>query len=231
MKFPIFRSLALSSSTYFLSCSIGYSAAIATPTWEGDPLTTSALYNFTTDDRTAAPDEFTNPYGTPSLLVEDVTPPGSGWQDPNEEFQSVRAAGEGGAWDLGPSGKMTFTVPVSNPLGLSSMDLEIHVAFAWQETFGPDSEPTFSLTSGSPTSQEIERFTLENDFIGDWIGTVWQASFEDFTDDQITLVFDGDALGSVLEQVSIQTRIIPEPSSLVFLGLGLGSALLRRNRR
>jgi hypothetical protein len=232
MNFSFSNRIGLFSATLIFSAPLSQAAAIAAPAWEGDVNTTSALYNFPTDNRTSDPDEFSNPYGTPVLLVEDVTPPGSGWQnpDPNVPNQSIREDGEGGAWDLGPSGQMTFGVPIGNSLGLSPMDLEIHVSFVWQELFGPESEPGFSLTSGNPTFETIDRFTVVNETIGDWEATVWQATFENFSEEELTLVFEGDSNGSVLEQVSIQTRVVPEPSALVLIFAGLGAFVFRRNR-
>jgi len=196
------------------------------PSWDGDPLSTYTSYTFTTDSRTAPPEEFVNPHGTPALLVEDEQFFGTGWQDPDGEFQLVREP-DSGAWDLGQSGKMSIIVPITDSLGLSPKDLVVFVDLIWY--LGPVSTPTFAIAGAFPIIESFESELVAPDGAGSWRRTVWQAEFEDYTPDHITLVLQAPWNGSVIESVNIYT-LVPEPSGAALLCLALGGLAMRRRR-
>lgn len=196
------------------------------PTWDGEPQSTYASYKFTTDSRTAPPEDFVNPHGTPALLVEDERFFGTGWQDPNGEFQLVREP-DSGAWDLGQSGKMSMIVPIADSLGLSPKDLEFFVEFIWY--LGPVNTPTFSIAGATPILQTIESELVRTDGAGSWRRTVWQASFEDYTPNSVTFELQAPSNGSVIETVNIYT-LVPEPSGAMLLCLGIMGLAMRRRR-
>lgn len=197
------------------------------PPWDGEPLTTYANYTFTTNSRTAAPEAYTNPHGVPALLVEDEQFFGTGWQDPDGEFQLTRVAGEG-AWDLGQFGKMSITIPIAPPGDLTPKELVVFLNFIWY--LGPVNTPTFTVASHTATSQFVESEFVQADGAGSWRRTVWQATFEDYVPDSITLVLQAPWNGSVIDSVALYT-LIPEPSAalLAFVS-GLGFCLRRRRR-
>jgi hypothetical protein len=198
------------------------------PSWDGAPLSTFTSYKFTTDSRTAPPEEFTNSHVTPTLLVEDEQFFGTGWQDPDPdvEFQLVREP-TSGTWDLGQAGKMSIMIPISKPLDISPKDLEIFVDMIWY--FGPVNTPTFAAAQASPIFQSFESELVAPDGAGSWRRTVWQATFEDYIADSITLEFQSPSNGSVIDSVKIYT-LIPEPSgaALVVLAFGVFAAMRRR---
>ena len=218
------------ASIFLLLCLAALSgkamAITLVPSWDGDPLSTYTSYTFTTDSRTAAPEDFVNPHGTPALLVEDEQFFGTGWQDPNGEFQLVREP-DSGAWDLGQSGKMSIVVPIADSLGLSPKDLEFFVEFIWY--LGPVGSPTFSISGATPILQTTDSELVRTDGAGSWRRTVWQATFEDYTPNSVTFELQAPSNGSVIETVNIYT-LVPEPSGAMLLCLGIAGLAMRRRR-
>lgn len=198
------------------------------PSWDGEPLSTSASYTFTTNSRTAPPEDFVNPHGTPDLLVEDEQFFGTGWQDPDPdvEFQLFRVPGEG-SWDLGQFGTMSITIPITTAGGTAAKDLEVFVNLIWY--LGPVNTPTFSITGATPNWQLFESELVRPDGAGSWQRTVWQATFDGYTPDEVTLVLQAPWNGSVIDSVEVYT-LIPEPSGAALLCLGLGGLAMRRRR-
>ena len=202
------------------------SATTLVPDWNGDPLSTSANYVFTTSSRTAPPESFVNPFGTPSLLVEDEQFFGTGWQDPNGVFQLTRVAAEG-AWDLGQAGRLSIDIPVSALGDTSPKDLHVFVNFIWY--LGPVGSPSVQLVGHSPTTQSLTSEFVEADGAGSWRRTIWQATFDDYTGDSILLRLQAPTNGSVVDSVAAYT-LIPEPSGALMIALALGGLVFLRRR-
>lgn len=208
-------------------CLPGLSSAIVTvPSWEGEPNSTFASYTFTTGDRTAPPEASTNPYGAPSLLVEDEQIFGTGWQDPDEPFKLTRVAGEG-AWDLGQEGRLSITIPIASAGDTSTKPLEFFVNVVWY--LGPVNTPIFTVDGHAPTTSAFESELVELDGAGSWRRTVWQASFDDYEADTATLVLQAPSNGSVIDSVTIYS-LIPEPGPVILVVLGAVGLALRRQR-
>jgi hypothetical protein len=207
-------------------CGGSAQAVTLSPSWEGGPMTSYSSYTFTTSSRTAPPEAFSNPHGVSTLLVEDEQFFGTGWQDPNGDFQLTRVPGEG-AWDLGMSGKMSITIPIAPPGDFSPKELEVFVNLIWY--LGPVNTPNFAIGNHTPSNQSFESELVQSDGAGSWRRTVWQASFEAIESDSITLVLQAPSNGSVIDAVTVHT-MIPEPSSAVF-AIASGLAFFFRRRR
>ncbi len=206
-------------------CSISHAITLV-PAWEGDPLTTDASYTFTTNSRTAPPEDYNNPHGPPALLVEDETFFGTGWQDPNGEYQLTRVPGEG-AWDLGQAGRLSITIPISVAGDLSAKELEVFVNLIWYQS--PASAPSITIGGHIPTTSFFESELVQSDGAGSWRRTVWSATYDGFTPDFLTLVFQAPSNGSVIDAITAYT-LIPEVGTVSLILLGASIMVMRRNR-
>ncbi|WP_411846724.1 PEP-CTERM sorting domain-containing protein [Roseibacillus persicicus] len=214
---------------------LSHGALALTPTWENDPFTTETHYTFTTDNKTAPPEEFRNENGTPSLAVVDDPVFGAGWQRPNT-IDAARTP-DSGAWDMGQGeegvdGYLSISVPLGSRVGLSSQELNIFVEFIWFSVAGIATEPLFFLEGATPITSIVEREQVAVETLSTWERTVWQASFSDFSSDIATLTLQAPTgQGSVIEEVNIYTisaAPIPEPGTMAFLAVGLMGFLRRR---
>jgi hypothetical protein len=221
------RAIPRPLSAMMLALCAGPASAITlVPPWDGEPLTTYANYTFTTNSRTAPPEAYTNPHGVPALLVEDEQFFGTGWQDPNGEFQLTRVPGEG-AWDLGQHGKMSITVPIVATGDLTPKELVVFMNLIWYS--GPVSTPTFTVENHVPISQSSQSEIVQFDGAGQWRRTVWEATFTGYLPDSITLVLQAPWNGSVIDSVALYT-LIPEPSAALLAVVSCFGICLRRRR-
>jgi hypothetical protein len=199
----------------------------AVPVWKDDPLTTFASYTFTTPSTTPAPEEVRNPYGSPMLTVNPELFFGTGWQDPNGEFQLTRVPGEG-AWDLGQFGNMALTIPVA-PVAGSVKDLDVFIDCVWYQ--GPVSIPTFGVSGLTPATLLVTQELVQPDGAGSWRRTNWDASFLNETADSITVMLQAPWNGSVVDSLTVYTRYVPEPGTATLVLLALAFAARRQRNQ
>lgn len=204
-------------------------AAVFVPAWDGQPGTTSALFTFETSDKQAPPSVVRNPYGSVSMLVENETTLGAGWMDPAEPFHLTRNGT--GAWDLGQNGLISIVVPVSEggAGSVHAIDLFMHVV--WYQ--GPMGVPEYGVDGLSPSHENSVDSLLQADGPGAWYQTVWEAGFDNVTENELTLEIQAPWNGAVVESIAIYTRstVIPEPSSLLLAGVAVGGfSILGRKR-
>lgn len=205
-------------------------ASVLVPEWDGRPGTTSALFAFATGDKEVSPTSSRNPYGSVTMLVENETVWGAGWMAPGDPYGLTRGNG-GGAWDLGQHGLISIMVPVSE-IGRESVnmiDLFMHVI--WYQ--GPMGTPGFEMSGQTPSYQNLVDLFVEADGPGAWYGTTWEATFDNVTDNELTLSIQAPWNGAVVESIAIYTRTtpVPEPSSLLLLGLAAGGLPFLRKRK
>ena len=200
-------------------------ADILVPDWDGDADTTSVLYSFLTDTNPPVPDTIVNPYGPVVSDLFVVAPQGSGWQDPTDPFMLHRDDGTG-AWDVGPNGFITYDVPFADgSLSLYTLELVIDV-IAYQN---PSVLPSIEV-SGTVLEGDLYSFLEEPDVIGSWMHQVWTGTVQVASSSIISIDITGDAVkGSLIDRVSIYTRVIPEPASISLILMA--SALLLAFKR
>ena len=225
MRIPSF--LAIASAALLLPMTKAGAAAFVPP-WDGDPLSTTQIHTFSTDSLTPVPETLANAYGTPATEIVVVEPSGTGWQDPAlGGLSSTRVEGEG-AWDVGVGGSITITIPIA-PAGDFTpkfLDIGIDVVFLSSLASGP----SLDLVEDTPLLLTGQDSLVEIDGIRFWSRTVWEASFENFTSDTLTVVLSApDNNISVIDRVAIYT-VIPEPGAAALALLG-GLWLLAGRRR
>ena len=177
------------------------------PPWRGQPGTTYARWEFSTDNPNPAPDEEYNPNG-PSQTQ--VTPgPGMGWLPELD--------GRFGVWQL--SGRIEIGIPNYPPAGPLKY---IWVQLTWQGQ--SPGRPTVSET----ISGEIGRL-LDEQAASPWLHSTFVIDIE--PNPQYEVVSIEGPIN--VDEVVIDTICIPEPSSLAVFSVGLlGLAgAVRRKRR
>jgi len=215
--------------TFIKSAFSGFFIAISTasltladvaPSWRGDPGSTLQRWDFTGNSTTPSPEVLTNPYGTPTLLVDYNPPLGEGY------YGSSPAPNMGvhtGIWDIA-NGSMSFGIP-SVAVPAFYLQIQLQVTY-WLDI---NQSPSFSLLPGAvqigPTIT-----TLVDDPAGSgaWYSDliVWEVT-PGPASQAITLL--GNAtLGSVIDQVIIDTKPVPEPTAFALGGIFAGLLFLRR---
>lgn len=218
------------AALFSLMASASLQAAYILPAWSGEQRTTSATFDFTTSSETASPETSSNPYGNPSLLVENEMTYGAGWMDPANAFHLTRGLGSG-AWDLGKNGKLSIMIPIADSGNSLPKNVDFVLDLVWYQ--GPMGMPGYSINGLAPAITDSFQELVELDAAGSWQRTIWTASFENITADTITLEIFAPSNGAVIDSVGLRTRfsVIPEPGSVLLVGIAvMGSATLRRRK-
>ena len=203
-------------------------ADVLVPGWDGDADTTSVYYSFQTDTNPPVPDTVTNSYGA----VQSQLLPGAlsgGWADPTDPFGLTRADGTG-TWNINDDGYIAYQVPFSDgSLSLYTLELVIDVIAYQGITALPD-----IAVSGTVLEHDLYQFLEEPDseFPGaNWMHQVWTGTVQVASSSIISVDLTGAASqGSVLDRVSIYTRVIPEPTAISLILLSSGFALVIKRR-
>ena len=217
-----FNGIFLALVTIFIAPA---AARAATPIWLGEPQTTFATYTFTTPSSTPAPEAGDNPYGSPLMSIA-VGVFGTGWQDPNGQFQLTRVPGEG-AWDLGDFGSITASIPIG-PNDSLPKTVDVFIDMIWYQ--GPVSEPAVNAAALTPASLLVSQEFVQADGAGSWRRTIWSAVFEDVTAPSITLQAQAPWNGSVVDSFNVYTRYVPEPGTAALVLMALAAGVARRKR-
>jgi hypothetical protein len=179
------------------------------PPWRGQPGTTFGMWEFSTSNPNPLPElGYIYPYGMPTTEVY----PGL--------FQSWQSTwgGRSGVWPL--SGEIYVTIP---NLPLPNPFKDIWVQLTWAEQ-APNVDPTVTETRFSVPSTVVSEVPLA----GGWFHTTYLIHIEPNPDWEKILI-----TGAVnVDEMVIDTRCIPEPTTMALLGLGVaGLAFCGRCRR
>jgi len=211
-------------------------AVIPTPVWYGDENTTYQSYTFSTSSTTASPEQVTNPYGSPELLVAYVPSGGvgTGYQDPANEFAINRVDG---AWDLGPDGSIQITVPVAPPVGEGlGYVVDVYISVVYEPTPGFYNPPDVFVTPTTSLANSLNP-TFEQDGFFYWGLKTAEGTIGEVPSELLTVLIDATGeTGSLIDTIEVHTRyqaIVPEPgaTALVFGVFTLIGLVIRRSRR
>jgi len=199
----------LPSRIGLFGCAIAALAAAtgahAQPQWAGAANTTEQNFRFTTPHLQAGAEALRNPYGNPQAAVVVTAPFGTGWQDPTAAF-STSGVNEDGAWDLGPEGTITVTLPFAPTLtdpGLSYR-LEFHVRLVAYEI--PVALPVVTAPGLGLEGVSSSVVTVKQETLGRYRAVTWTAAAAVAQGNAVSLLFTATSQGALIDEIEVHTR-------------------------
>lgn len=191
------------------------------PEWRDSDGATFQHWTFSTDANPAAPEVVRNAYGDPTAVIT-VGDMGIGWVD-------VDIFGYGsmsGVWDLGSGGTIDLYVP-NRPTPGPYKDIWVQITYLLDPFDAPEVNVIGAELIGEPESQIVE----ELPGFGQWICAVSKWRIYPNPDNEIVQITAGN-FGSVIDQIVVDTKCVPEPSCMVsLLAGGVGLVIGRRRRK
>lgn len=178
------------------------------PPWRGEPRSTMQGWEFLTDNTNPPPDYIVNPYGVPSMSISDGT-----W--------FPESNGRSGVWSFVAGG---IGVEIPNALGGTEKEVWLQLTY-WDN-------------GGLVVSVDGLLGTLvETDMLPDeWLHSTW--SFDlGYNPTSEFLRIQGAQGGAAVDELVVDTicrggeqQAVPEPATLMLLGVGVLAAMRRRRR-
>ncbi len=190
------------------------------PTWRGTEGATLQQWAFTTGANPAVPEVVNNAYGGPTatMVVGDL---GIGWIDV-DHFGSYGS--RTGMWDLGAMGTIDLDIP-NRPAAGAYKDIWVQVTYF----MGMFDTPEVSIEGAQFLGSESQVVEQVDDFDA-WVCAVSKWRITPNPNSEVVRV-TANCLGSLIDQVVVDTKCVPEPSCIVTLLAGAVGMLISRRRR
>ncbi|MBN2376805.1 MAG: PEP-CTERM sorting domain-containing protein [Sedimentisphaerales bacterium] len=217
---------------FLMALSVGWlcgtvSAAISNdtpPAWRGDNNTTSQAWEFADSsnpavEETGAP--WDNPYGSPTASILQsgggLVPPGdpdTKWMSAHPQFGSDQHFG---VWRFYGNDYLELVIP-NDPVERTTKEIYL------QLTYSASAYPIFETTPGFAGIELVSDYALDSNYdILTLLITI------EPNPDSETIELRPNDCTMYIDQIIVDTRCIPEPMSMVLLGLG-AVALIRRRK-
>lgn len=196
---------ALLAVASFLASLLAGSLVLAAPAWSGGTETTMQRFDFTDAATETTPEVTANPLGLAEALIDPVSPPSSGWQDPSKPFTTPGINGGDGAWELGVNGYIQVVVPVAPepPSGLDYF-IDFHIEVVYYE--GLPDRPDFAVLGKTVTDlNEVDVFLQQDGPLGSYRRVTWTGVIPEVLSDPITMQFLSIS-GALIDSIEIHTR-------------------------
>jgi len=210
-------------------------AAIAAPSWAGDPGSTGQEFLFTSTADPAPANVDDNPFGSPTADIS-FGAGASGWQDPADGIFALSGANSDGAWDVGVGGGVGTTIAIAAaPPGPGTF---YQVEFVVTVVAYDDLPvlPEFSVPGGTVLGLAMSEQVIANDPIipgATWTARTWTGTVDGVNGDTVEFVAAAPPGGlSVIDDFEVFTRfvVVPEPTSALLVLVGGALGLCRRRR-
>lgn len=221
MKFLEFKEVGIMKKLLLIICVILVLGRVSTvqaavvPPWRGNVGSTYQEWSFSTGDSISAPDDGGNgnPYGTPSLSASPGRN-GEGWIN----FLGQRQ----GIWGL--SGQIDAIIP-NRPGPFPEKEIWVWLRWKSQGDLDPFL-PEWPIVDASPYT-DMEKHYIEESIEADgWVNSRFEITIWPNPDQELIFV-KGDIY---VDHLIIDTICIPEPATVLLLGLGGLVGVMRRRR-
>lgn len=176
------------------------------PAWRGEDNSTWQTWEFATDDPSVVADAYDNPYGTPVAEV-----PVGYWLDTH--------SGRTGMWAL--TGLMEAELPNTPPHPLKPKTIWVQLTWIANPLF-PGGAPEVKALADAYNPEILGTVIDEKPLADGWMHGTWEIILPNNPPVEV-LRISGPV---VVDELVIDT--IPEPATLMLLGLGAAAALVRR---
>lgn len=214
------RCLGILLALCFAMGSVAIAHDLYPPDWRDSEGATFQHWTFSTDANPAAPEVERNSYGDPTATIT-VGDLGIGWVDVDIPSYGSMS----GVWDLGISGTIDLYIP-NRPTPGPYKDVWVQVTYLVEPFGQPEVNVVGAELICEPESQVVE----ELPGFGQWICAVSKWRIYPNPDSEIVQITAG-GFGSVIDQIVVDTKCVPEPSALVSLLAGAVGMLISRRRR
>ncbi|MEI6512359.1 MAG: PEP-CTERM sorting domain-containing protein [bacterium] len=172
---------------------------------------TSQTWTFATDANPATPDPVNNPYGSPTALIT-VDENGTGyWDTMPDVYGSAQ-----GFWDIG-TGSIVLTIPNRPNAGPNSYkDITLWVKY-WKDISDVPNVQVNPIAQLIGFNTELLEAGPNG---GAWWADTWSFHIVPNPDNE-TITLTGNPMGSLIDEIRIDTVCVPEPGSLMALCSGL----------
>lgn len=194
---------------------VAAATVVFTPGWQGQEGTTYQEWRFDYDHNPAVPEEMSNLYGTPQATIT-VGSAGTGWRE--DGFGTLT-----GYWDLGREGGQIVLDIDNRPEPLPYKEIWVQVTYLQFAVTAP--------TVDVPGAEYLggETVLVEDAGLVKWYLDLSKWRIEPNPAEEQIILTSHPSLGSMIDQIVVDTICIPEPATIALLGLG-SLVLIRRKR-
>jgi len=199
--------------------STGLETDVLPPDWRGDPNTTLQAWSFDESDNPASLDWLGNPYGTPVATITTTENPAVG---PLKTYWLSDHEGRDGVWRIFGGDYMELYIPNTD---LENPFKEIWLQMTWSSV-AIDHAPLFQTSPGYFAIELIQSTEITD---STYYRSVYKLVLEPNPAEELIWILPRDC-EMYIDEIIVDTKCVPEPSSLALIGAGGLVGLFIRRR-